>query len=191
MTSAKAYTDEKVANLLENSTEAVDSIYELRDAMNDNADAIEALQTIAGNKASKTEFDAHVSDTTKHITSTERTNWGTAYTHSQSTHAPSDAQANVIESIKVNGTAQTITSKAVNITVPTKASDIGAAASSHAHAISDITNLQTTLNNAASAISSNTSSIDAHTDRISALEDKVGDGFEEITSADIQKLFAQ
>ena len=34
------------------------------------------------------------------------------------------AQANVIESIKVNGTAQTISSKAVNITVPTKTSQL-------------------------------------------------------------------
>ena len=34
------------------------------------------------------------------------------------------AQANVIESIKVNGTAQTITSKAVDITVPTATSDL-------------------------------------------------------------------
>lgn len=140
-------------------------------------------------RASKTEFDTHNSDTTKHITSTERTNWGAAYTHSQAAHAPSNAQANVIESIKVNGTAQTVTSKSVNITVPTKASDIGAAASSHSHAISDITDLQTTLNNAANAISTNTSSISAHTGRITALETKVGDGFEEITSADIQALF--
>ena len=34
------------------------------------------------------------------------------------------AQVNVIESIKVNGTAQTITAKAVDITVPTKLSDL-------------------------------------------------------------------
>lgn len=45
-------------------------------------------------RASKTEFDTHVADTTKHITSTERTNWGTAYTHSQSAHAPSNAEKN-------------------------------------------------------------------------------------------------
>lgn len=140
-------------------------------------------------RASKTEFDTHVADTVKHITATERTNWGTAYTHSQAAHAPSNAQANVIESIKVNGTAQTISSKSVNITVPTKASDIGAATATHGHAISEITNLETTLSNAASAIGANTSSIGAHNDRISALETKVGDGFEEITSADIQNLF--
>ena len=36
----------------------------------------------------------HIADTTKHITSTERTNWGAAYTHSQAAHAPSNAQAN-------------------------------------------------------------------------------------------------
>ena len=141
-------------------------------------------------RASKTEFDTHVADTTKHITSTERTNWGAAYTHSQAAHAPSDARANVIESIKVNGTAQTITSKTVNITVPTQASDIGAATASHSHAISDITNLQTTLNNASSAITANTNSISTHTDKIAALEGKIGDGFEEITSSEIQALFA-
>lgn len=36
----------------------------------------------------------------------------------------SGAQVNVIESVKVNGTAQTVTSKAVNITIPTKLSDL-------------------------------------------------------------------
>ena len=37
---------------------------------------------------------------------------------------PNDYQENVIESIEVNGTAQTITSKTVNITVPTDTSDL-------------------------------------------------------------------
>lgn len=106
LASAKTYTDEKVANLLENSTEAVDSIYELRDAMNENADAIEALNGIAASKASKTEFDTHVSDTVKHITATERTNWGTAYTHSQAAHAPSNAEKNqnAFSNVKVGST---------------------------------------------------------------------------------------
>ena len=47
--------------------------------------------------------------------------WNAAYTHSQADHAPVGAQANVIESVKVNGTALTITDKAVEITVPTGA----------------------------------------------------------------------
>lgn len=36
----------------------------------------------------------------------------------------SGAEANIIESVKVNGTAQTVSSKAVDITVPTKLSDL-------------------------------------------------------------------
>ena len=56
------------------------------------------------------------------LTNTLKSNYDAAYTHSQSTHAPTNAQANVIENIKVNGTAQTVTNKAVNITVPTKVS---------------------------------------------------------------------
>ena len=52
------------------------------------------------------------------ITSTKTGQWDTAYTHSQSAHAPTGAQANVIETVKVNGTAQTVSGKAVNIAMP-------------------------------------------------------------------------
>ena len=57
-------------------------------------------------RASKTEFDTHTSDTTKHITSTERTSWNSAKTHADSAHAPSNAQANqnAFSNIKVGDT---------------------------------------------------------------------------------------
>lgn len=58
LSSANTYTDGKIAELLNNSSEAVDSIYELRDAMEDNADAIEALQSIAAGKANATHSHA-------------------------------------------------------------------------------------------------------------------------------------
>lgn len=45
-------------------------------------------------RAAQTSLDSHTSNTTSHITSTERSNWNTAYTHSQSTHAPSNAEPN-------------------------------------------------------------------------------------------------
>lgn len=140
-------------------------------------------------RASQTALDSHISDAVKHITSTERTNWDYAYTHSTSEHAPINAQENVIESIKVNGNTQTITGKVVNITVPTTAIDIGAAESSHNHVISDITDLQKTLDDTSNSISANTLSIDDHATRISNLETKVGDGFEEVTSEEIITLF--
>jgi hypothetical protein len=44
--------------------------------------------------------------------------WGAAYAHSQVAHAPADAQANIIESVKVNGTALEIKDKAVDIIIP-------------------------------------------------------------------------
>lgn len=55
---------------------------------------------------------------TNDLTNTLKNNYDVAYTHSQSAHAPSSAQANVIETIKVNNTALTPTNKTVNITVP-------------------------------------------------------------------------
>ena len=48
---AKSYADGIKETLLNNSSEAIDSIFELRDAMTDNAEAIEALTEIAGSKA--------------------------------------------------------------------------------------------------------------------------------------------
>ena len=49
------------------------------------------------------------------ITSTKVSDWDSAKTHADSAHAPSNAQENVIETVKVNGTALTPSNKAVNI----------------------------------------------------------------------------
>jgi FAD/FMN-containing dehydrogenase len=46
------------------------------------------------------------------------TKWAEAYAHSQADHAPVGAQANIIEAVKVNGEALTITDKAVDIIIP-------------------------------------------------------------------------
>ena len=56
---------------------------------------------------------------TNDLTNELKGQYDAAYAHSQVAHAPADAQANVIESVKVNGTAVTITGKAVDIAVPT------------------------------------------------------------------------
>lgn len=51
-------------------------------------------------------LDSHDANTTKHITSTERTNWNAAKTHADSAHAPSDAQKNqnAFSNVKVGST---------------------------------------------------------------------------------------
>lgn len=94
LTSAKSYTDGKIANLLNNSTEAVDSITELANAMQTNAGAIESLEGIAATKASAKDLTAHKNDTVVHITASERTKWNNASTHAGTAHAPSNAEAN-------------------------------------------------------------------------------------------------
>lgn len=175
LTEAKTYAD-NAANtvkndLLNNAGAAYDTLKELGDLIDDNQDAIDALETVASGKAdavhthaisdvsglqsaldgkaasshgthvsysttapvmdgtasvgsastvarsdhkhptdtsraSKTEFDTHTSNTTVHITSTERSNWNAAKTHADSAHAPSNAQANqnAFSNIKVGST---------------------------------------------------------------------------------------
>lgn len=134
----------------------------------------------------QTNLDTHITDTVKHITSVERTNWDEAYTHAQSIHAPLDAQANVIESIKVNGVAQTITNKAVDIIVPTITVD-EALNSSSTNPVQNkvVSNAFSTLT---SAVSANTSSISSHSTSIQNLQIAV-DEIQEITSEEIQSLF--
>lgn len=57
-------------------------------------------------RASQTALDTHDVNTTKHITSTERTNWNTAKAHADSAHAPSNAEKNqnAFSNIKVGST---------------------------------------------------------------------------------------
>lgn len=76
---------------------------------------------------------------TNDLTNELKANYDAAYTHSQATHAPANAEENVIETVKVNGTALTATNKAVDITVPTSVSSLSDAAN---YALkSDITNV--------------------------------------------------
>lgn len=82
-------------------------------------------------RASKSEFDSHNSNTTKHITADERTAWNAAKTHADSSHAPSDAQKNqnAFSNIAVSGqttvqadtTTDTITFAGSNVTITTDA----------------------------------------------------------------------
>lgn len=57
--------------------------------------------------------------TTNDLTNELKAHYDAAYTYSQEPHAPANAQENVIETIKVNGQAQSVSDKSVNISVPT------------------------------------------------------------------------
>lgn len=98
---------------------------ELNDHTHEIAD-VSGLQNTLDKKALVSDLTSHTSDTTKHITSTERMDWNAAKTHADSTHAPSNAEKNVLVGIQENGTDLTVDSstRKVNITIPTKVSEL-------------------------------------------------------------------
>ena len=62
---------------------------------------------------------------TNDLTNTLKSNYDAAYNYSISAHAPTDAEKNVIVGIQKNGTNLSVDSnRKVNITVPTKTSDL-------------------------------------------------------------------
>jgi hypothetical protein len=61
---------------------------------------------------------------TNDLTDELKVNYDAAYAHSQVAHAPADAQTNIVESVKVNGTVLEVTDKSVDITVPTDNADL-------------------------------------------------------------------
>jgi hypothetical protein len=62
---------------------------------------------------------------TNDLTNELKTHYDAAYTHSQAPHAPSDAERNVIISVKVNGEALTPDGeRAVDVDVPTAVSEL-------------------------------------------------------------------
>lgn len=83
------------------------------------------------NYATKTDLDGKVDKiegkdlSTNDFDNTQKNNLSTAYTHSQAAHAPLNAERNTIVTIKKNGTALSPdSSRAINITVPTKVSEL-------------------------------------------------------------------
>ena len=125
LTSAKSYTDQKVSGLINGAPETADTLKELADLISENEDAVDLLNAAIGSKAEKTDLTAHTGNADIHVTATQKTNWTSAYTHSTSAHAPSNAERNVIVGIQKNGSDLTPdSSRKVNVTVPTKVSEL-------------------------------------------------------------------
>ena len=112
-------------HLLNGAPETADTLKELADLISENEDAVGLLNAAIGSKAEKTDLTAHTGNADIHVTATQKTNWTSAYTHSTSAHAPSNAERNVIVGIQKNGSDLTPdSSRKVNVTVPTKVSEL-------------------------------------------------------------------
>ena len=157
------YVDNSIANLLNNSSAAVDSIMELKDVMEDNADAISALETIAANKANAVHSHDVATTTTAGFQSpsdkakldgieANANNYTHPSTHSMSmiaglesalsgkassTHTHSNYAASDHTHTGYASSTHTHTGYASTSHTHT-ASDVGAAPSSHTHTLSSL-----------------------------------------------------
>ena len=160
LASAKTYADNAATtvknDLLNNAGTAYDTLKELGDLIDDNTDAIEALEVVASGKAN--EVHAHaISD----ITNLQSTLNGKAAT-SHGTHVTYSTTAPVMDGTASVGSASTVarsdhkhptdTSRAAQIDLDALETVVaGKANSSHTHTIANVTNLQSTLDGKASS----------------------------------------
>ena len=92
-------------------------------------EALQALVTeVETLLAGKVSTEAGKGLSTNDLTNELKTQYDTAYTHSQAAHAPTDAEKNVIIAVTFNGQAATIDPEsrtaAITATIPTKVSDL-------------------------------------------------------------------
>ena len=103
----ETYVNNRVAGVLDSAPEALDTLNELAQALGDDPNFATTVSTRIGSKVDKVEGKSLVLDTEiakihEHtnktvlddVTSTNVSNWNSAYTHSTSVHAPSNAQKN-------------------------------------------------------------------------------------------------
>lgn len=109
LASAKSYTDTEIANLVGTAPETMDTLEEVAQAIKDHQDVTDALNAAIGNKVDKVSGKGL---STNDLTNTLKSNYDSAYTHSQSTHARTDAtkveKSSTNGNIKINGTETTV-----------------------------------------------------------------------------------
>lgn len=90
-------------------------------------DSAENAQKLDGHDSSYYAKAADIPTVTNDLTNERKANYDAAYQHSVSTHAPANAEKNAIVTVKKNGAVVTPdSSRAVDIAVPTKYSDLTA-----------------------------------------------------------------
>lgn len=72
---SNAYTDTKIAELINGAPTTLDTLGEIAQAMQENDNVVDALDAAMGSKAPQAELDGHTGNSTIHITASERTKW--------------------------------------------------------------------------------------------------------------------
>lgn len=74
-TQATGYTDIKISELINGAPSTLDTLKEIADAMEENQDVVDALETAIGDKADEVEFQAHKNNNTVHVTASQTEKW--------------------------------------------------------------------------------------------------------------------
>lgn len=69
---ANAYTDTAIGNLIGTAGETMDTLGELAEAIENNSDVIDVLNSAIGTKATKVELDSHTGNDVIHVTQTDK-----------------------------------------------------------------------------------------------------------------------
>lgn len=72
---ATAYTDQKIADLINGAPETLNTLKEIADAMAEDEAVVDALNTAIGTKANQSELDTHTGNDVIHVTSSDKTKW--------------------------------------------------------------------------------------------------------------------
>lgn len=75
---SNAYTNQKIADLIGGAPAALDTLKEIADALQENSEAMETLNSAIGNKASKSDLTAHTGNAQIHVTQNDKTKWNGA-----------------------------------------------------------------------------------------------------------------
>lgn len=101
---AVAYADKVKSDIMGGlPSEALDTITELAEKLENGSDALNILVNTVGGKVGQAEMDTHTGNLNIHTTTTEKNKWNSAYEHSQNIH-----------SVEQGGTGQTTEQKAMN-----------------------------------------------------------------------------
>lgn len=80
-----AYTDNKIADLINGAPDTLDTLGEIAQAMRDNEDVVSALSAAIGTKANQADLNSHMGNREIHITPSERQSWNDMQTKTGNT----------------------------------------------------------------------------------------------------------
>lgn len=132
LSSAKSYTDTKIANLINSAPTTLDTLGEIATAMKENEDVVDALETSIGTKANASDLTSHVSNKSNphNVTLSQLGVTATAtelnYVDGVTSNVQTQLDAKVPSTRTVNG-------KALSSNITLSASDVGADASGSAN----------------------------------------------------------